>query len=157
MIYLIIFCLGIVFIVGSAVLKKNYPESAEAWFDVGLSFVIIILIVYLITVLSVFRMPARLQSLHTSLEAQRTYIVSLPKVPVDSTVSPAGISIDLPNTEIGKDVVGQTLRFWDKVMAYNESVYFWKEYSRLDFWLWGFPRIASKIARLPLITSSFSP
>ena len=112
----------------------------------------IIAFIYLMVACWIITIPTNLQAARIKLEAQHQYIMSFPKVPIanQETSPQIKVNIDVPNQQLARQVIEDTLHYWDKVEEYNKSILFWTQHPNLDLLIWGYPRISTRIRELGL-------
>ena len=134
MIYLFIFIFGIILYA----IDNDDVRIIGGWITWG------IIAIYIVTISFAFSIPASYHAQYISLQAQHNYIESLPAIPVKGSL------IDLPNMKIAEKIVDEKIGYWRAVGDYNSGIYLWKHH-RIDFLVWGYPRIRQEIIKLPMI------
>jgi hypothetical protein len=103
-------------------------------------------ICWALIVIFIIPFPAQYTAKYTSLQAQYKYIQALPAVSTQNAPN-----FNLANLEVERDIIKETITFWDKAEQYNAVIYFWHKHPNLDLWVLGFPRISPTLSKLPLI------
>ena len=134
MIYLFIFTLGIIL----------YAIDNEDIKIIGGLITWCMIALYIITIPFVLSIPASYHAQYISLQAQHKYIESLPAIPVNGSL------IDLPNMKIAQTIVDKKIGYWNAAGSYNSGIYLWRHH-KIDFLVWGYPRIRQEIIKLPMI------
>jgi hypothetical protein len=141
------------------VVKNASKEEKSVNLSPGWIVVIIIalVIVYVGIMVTVLPMPAHYTATQIRLQAEYTYMENHAQK-TDSSIVINNLK-DTSDNKKGSDNASKDQTYWgikqmqllNEIQKYDEGVAFWKSYPNLDLFVWGFPRVGNKIAKLPLI------